>query len=233
MPYRINKRAINLLLSDTQFDYDAVNAIKPVPAFKADIMTIVSFSRTLQNNVTDDLIKDGATYGDGLEITPDKLGRYTVTVRFNDYAVNNYEWSEGGERVALTFWVIAEGSEISIAGLNIDDWAFNQAASNPTAEIAPAGASGSISFSYARVTQDTAGLVRGVKLPEELPVCGAFGINPVNAGWYVLKASLTSGDIIAEAYFLFEIKRAEVTLPEFGIISGGENANTVYTGDAL
>lgn len=233
VPYRINKRAINLLLSDTQFDYDAVNAIKPVPAFKADIMTIVSFSRTLQNNVTDDLIKDGATYGDGLEITPDKLGRYTVTVRFNDYAVNNYEWSEGGERVALTFWVIAEGSEISIAGLNIDDWAFNQAASNPTAEIAPAGASGSISFSYARVTQDTAGLVRGVKLPEELPVCGAFGINPVNAGWYVLKASLTSGDIIAEAYFLFEIKRAEVTLPEFGIISGGENANTVYTGDAL
>ena len=205
-----------------------------VEGYVADIMVNVSLT------LNDNQVSDGFTVdANGFVFSFDAsgVGTYRLLVRFNENAAKNYCWDTAGDDKIVSFSVVLGENIVVILDLSIDDWTYDAPMNEPTARLS-FEVGGSIIYSYAAVNKSVADAILGASGNRVVPATTgnglAFNATPINAGWYVVRASYTYGEVsAASTYYLFKIDRAEVDAPVLEIISTGEGKNDTYTGNRL
>lgn len=210
--------------------------VNTVNNYVRDIMDVVAFALNDAQVAGGDYTVDAN--GFKVNVPDNAVGTYRLTVRFNADAAKNYCWDTSDEDKIISFKVSLAGNIVDILNLAIDDWTFDAAESEPTAELSHPSLGGRILFTYALAGNiDIDGILGGVNnrdVPSAIGGSLLYNATPRYAGWYVLCASYSYGEYsAANKYYLFKIDKATVGAPVLGIVTEGEGKNDMYNGNRL
>ncbi|MDE6273774.1 MAG: hypothetical protein K2L87_01840, partial [Clostridiales bacterium] len=126
---------------------------------------------------------------------------------------------------------VAADGIITIGGFTLEGWHFGESMNSHVITVLPSGVQSTVSYTYATVADReglAAGSVTATEVSDKYNV-HTFTANPVNAGWYIVRAQAVGATNSAVAYYLFRIEKAEVEAPALTV-----NAqNSKYSGAVL
>ncbi len=239
LAFNVNKRKLSASWdhSATTFTEGVELETNSIRDYIKEIMGVQSFTRTYSEMVDgeasskSDIIGPGTEDNqysigtDGLTVKAYGNGTYTIIIYLTTQATKNYEWlgNEESDSITLTFRVTATLTNLTVEILGWTYGQYDDVANAPKTYLAIEGI---VTFEYFTldVTKKT--------LPEDLHVAmaltgkqwttllrshltGTSTNAPINAGIYVIHAKYAgdSANAPADAYYLFEVKKATIDKP--------------------
>lgn len=228
LEHKINRQQIKIFWADTEIgNYNTDDTFtNRIDDFRSSLMAVDTFVLTV-NGTNSPADRTKLQLSDtGLVMTEVyDAGTFTISLSFNAAAWNNYQWIDDGDRPmtensrSISFRVVAGRDSIRITSISVNDWTYNEDASEATATLNYPALSDYITFTYAPYGSEPDQTVDGWRYVADNTVSQlTYSVSaPKNAGWYVVKAYFAGSADYGSAtdYYLVKINKAKVDAPVF------------------